>query len=123
MLEIILLISFTLYINIQLPQDLEIFLIGIGFFQNNLFPNIGAAVIRGDDNNPPYHTWFGNIIIDQDPYSVIKDRSGLSSSYFMNGLGHFYMSLITLLIYFLMKHFVTGIKFHGIKEKIFFSIN
>ncbi len=117
-------ISYLVYIDFPFPQDLQTFLIGTVFFQNNIFPNIGAQTIDGDNQNPPYHEWFGNIIIDQQPNDIIKNRTGLSTLYFMNGLGHVYMNIFTLSIFLvlkLIKH--RKIETLGLKEKILYFGN
>ncbi len=39
--EFLQMISFTVYLNNNLPNYLEIFFIGLSYFQENLFPSMG----------------------------------------------------------------------------------
>ncbi len=120
--DFIQIISYLIYINGQLPYSLEIFYIALVYFQKNIFPNFGATYNEASQSSPSYQKYFNHIVIDQEPYQRIKDRIGLSSSYILNGMGLFYLSLIGWVIYGLLSKLNIR-KLQGIKEKIIYNLN
>ncbi len=100
--EFLQMISFTIYLNNQLPNYLEIFFIGLSYFQNNLFPSFGNDQANQNEKSLNYHTFYSHIILDQDPYDRIIDRTGASSSYMLNGFGLIFFSLLGWLLDFII---------------------
>ncbi len=50
------------------------------------------------DSSINYHSFYSHIIVDQDPYERILDRTGSSSSYILNGLALLCFSLLGWLL-------------------------
>jgi hypothetical protein len=104
-------LSFLVYINNDLPSYFEIFLISSTYFQNNVFPSIGEYYYESTDQGAAYHQYFSHIIIDQNPYEIISDRLGYSSSYIINGSGLLYFSLLLQLICYCLSNFQLFLKY------------
>lgn len=98
--EFLLLLSFLVYIDSDLPSHLEISLIMLNCFQKSIFPSIGGKFTESSDNGSAYHQYFSHIIIDQTPYERIQDRLDYSSSYMLNGSGLLYFSLLSQLVFY-----------------------
>jgi hypothetical protein len=74
---------------------------GLSCFQLNILPIIIDDGADQDNSSINYHTFTSHIIIDQDPYDRIMDRTGYSSSYLLNGLILLSFSLLGWIIYYI----------------------